>query len=257
MNSLRWLLLTVLATVAAVMVTRQRMAEDEALTGEGPAAPPPDPGPVFDFSGFSFPEVSVPAIEWPAWTGLTSSAEDQPQQTNTVLENFMITTQQLAGNFSGASAYTVPPDTAAANTRAFLDMIAYSEGANYNTLFGGGTFDSFADHPRKLIPFTDQAGRKLNSSAAGRYQFLRGTWDELAAKLGLPDFSPASQDLAALELIRQKGALADVEAGRVSVAINKVAKVWASLPGAGYDQPERKLSSLLASYKQAGGNLEA
>lgn len=79
----------------------------------------------------------------------------------------------------------------------------------------------------------------------------------LAAKLGLPDFSPESQDRACLELIRQRNALSDVEAGRVESAIAKCAPIWASLPGAGYNQPERKLSALVASYNQAGGTLEA
>ena len=36
--------------------------------------------------------------------------------------------------------------------RAFLDMIAYAEGAGYSTLFGGGTFAGFDDHPRTTAP---------------------------------------------------------------------------------------------------------
>ena len=89
------------------------------------------------------------------------------------------------------------------------------------------------------------------------YQFLSRTWDALARKLNLPDFDPASQDAAALELIRERGALKDVRAGRVAAAVAKCAPVWASLPGVGYSQPERKLSVLLASHTSAGGNLEA
>ena len=65
------------------------------------------------------------------------------------------------------------------------------------------------------------------------------------------------QDAAALELIRRRGALKDVDAGRISAAIAKCAPIWASMPGAGYAQPERKLNTLLASYSAAGGNLEA
>ncbi|AVS76410.1 muramidase [Paracidovorax cattleyae] len=133
-------------------------------------------------------------------------------------------------------------------------MIAWAEGTTgddgYRTLFGGGKFDSFADHPRIYVPF-----RNTSSSAAGRYQILARTWDGLRAKLGLPDFGPDSQDAAALELIRERGALNDVDAGRVSAAIAKVAKVWASLPGAGYSQPERSLMALMGVYQQAGGNL--
>lgn len=154
-----------------------------------------------------------------------------------------------------------PDQIAAANEAAFLDMIAYAEGTagpdGYRTMFGGGLFDSYADHPRVLHSFTDKIGRQLKTSAAGRYQFLARTWDELQRKLDLPDFGPASQDSAALELIRQRGALADVRAGRVAEAVAKVAPIWASLPGAGYHQPERKLTQLLAAYQASGGNIEA
>ncbi len=159
---------------------------------------------------------------------------------------------------------TMPtPETGAAqrNERAFLDMIAYAEGTagpnGYRTLFGGTTFASFDDHPRQSFQFTNKAGKTLRTTAAGRYQFLSRTWDELAKKLSLADFGPDNQDAAALELIRQRGALRDVQAGRIQTAISKVSTIWASLPGAGYDQPERKLSNLLASYAQAGGQLEA
>ena len=149
----------------------------------------------------------------------------------------------------------VAPDVASANISAFLDMIAWSEGTSgpdgYRTLFGGGTFDSYADHPRTVVRASGYA-----SSAAGRYQILAKTWDSLKTKLGLTDFSPDSQDKCAIELIRERGALNDVQAGRVTDAISKVAKVWASLPGAGYNQPERKLAALLQAYANAGGSTD-
>jgi muramidase (phage lysozyme) len=155
----------------------------------------------------------------------------------------------------------VSDDQAARNERAFLDMIAYAEGTNgpngYRTLFGGGLFDSMADHPRVYKPFTNGRGETLRSSAAGRYQFLVKTWDTLRGRLDLPDFGPASQDSAALELIRERGALNDVRAGRTSAAIAKIAPIWASMPGAGYAQPEKKITALLAQFRAAGGNLEA
>lgn len=160
------------------------------------------------------------------------------------------------------STYTqsnVDADTAQNNRAAFLSMIRYAEGTDgprgYETMFGYRYFDSYADHPRQYFPFTDGAGRKLKSSAAGAYQIIVKTWDTLRARLGLPDFSPASQDAAALELIRERGALADVDAGRFADAVRKVSKVWASLPGAGYAQPERALSSLYAAYRSAGGTV--
>ncbi|WP_341904010.1 glycoside hydrolase family 104 protein [Polaromonas sp. YR568] len=156
----------------------------------------------------------------------------------------------------------VPADVAAQNEKAFLDMLAYAEIGHtgpdgYRTLFGGKLFNSFADHPRVFTPFTNGRGERLMTSAAGRYQFLSRTWDALQRRLQLPDFGPESQDRAALELVRERGALNDVRAGRLQAAVAKVAPIWASMPGAGYAQPEKKLTTLVAQYQAAGGNLEA
>ena len=140
------------------------------------------------------------------------------------------------------------------NVYAFLGMLRVSEGTagpdGYRTLVGGSLFNSFIDHPRTLVRLPNLG---INSSAAGAYQILRGTWDGVRGKLGLPDFSPLSQDAAAIELIRQRGALADVRAGRFAVAIQKCRKEWASLPGAGYGQRENSLARLETAYRQAGG----
>ncbi|WP_404993336.1 glycoside hydrolase family 104 protein [Cupriavidus pauculus] len=145
---------------------------------------------------------------------------------------------------------------ASQNRAAFLMMIRTAEGTagrdGYRTLFGGGLFDSYADHPRQVVTAMSN-GKPISSSAAGAYQFLRRTWDKLAARLGLPDFSPASQDAAAIELIREAGALGDVDAGRFDKAVGKVRKIWASMPGAGYGQPEKALADLQAVYVAAGG----
>ena len=207
----------------------------------------------------------LPAIE-PAF-----APAFEPDQLPSALESFSVNAgqvfQQAAQSVGLANAALVPDaNTAQANTKAFLDMIAFSEGTamaeGYRAMFGypkipDRLIPNFINHPHQFFSFKDKAGNVNKTSAAGRYQFLARTWDALAAKLGLPDFSPESQDRACLELIRQRNALGDVEAGRVESAIAKCAPIWASLPGAGYNQPERKLSALVASYNQAGGTLEA
>ena len=73
--------------------------------------------------------------------------------------------------------------------------------------------------------------------------------------MGLTDFSPPSQDRGVIELIAEKGAIKDIEAGNIQSAIHKVRKIWASLPNAGYAQPTKDLNSALAKYKQYGGQL--
>lgn len=146
------------------------------------------------------------------------------------------------------------------NVQAFLKMIRFAEGTSgangYNMLFGGRLFVSFKTHPNTCVPFFNKAkGKQDCSTAAGAYQFLNSTWKRLALTLGLEDFSPQNQDKAAVELIREKGALEDVINGNFETAVNKIAKVWASMPGAGYKQPEKKLAELLNVYKNNGGQI--
>jgi muramidase (phage lysozyme) len=128
------------------------------------------------------------------------------------------------------------------NVRGFLGMIGSAEGTDkygYNTLFGGGKIESLADHPRQLFDFTETTGRPNKTTAAGRYQFLSNTWDEQAKKLGLPDFGPQSQDLAAVNLLRERGILPDVLAGNWESAVKKSGPIWASLPSSPYPQPRQ------------------
>lgn len=155
------------------------------------------------------------------------------------------------------------------NLAAFLAMIRRAEGTYgpdaYRMMFGRRLFTSFADHPRQPAQFTTTDGQRLWTSAAGAYQFMAvspiptggwtrvDTWDRLAAKLQLPDFSPASQDQAATQLIADAGALGDVRAGRFDAAVAKVRRIWASLPGAGYTQATRTPEFVRAAYAEAGG----
>lgn len=150
---------------------------------------------------------------------------------------------------------------ASANIRAFLDMIARSEigpqllaasDDGYNVQVGSTPqrpilFDSYADHPRHLIVL--KSG--LKSTAAGRYQYLISTWDGLRDQLGLPDFSPESQDKGCIELLRECGALDKITAGLIPDAIRAASKIWASFPGAGYGQHENKMTELLGWFSEA------
>lgn len=160
-----------------------------------------------------------------------------------------------------------------ANVRAFLTMIARAEGTQgqtdpYRVTFGyAHTIKSFADHPAvtgewRGRPLSNQqcAGAGLGpgcvSSAAGRYQIVKGTWLACKRALGLTDFGPESQDRAAVYLIKQRGALDAVRAGRIEEAMALCRREWASFPNAGYaGQGTRSVNSMLAWYEQAGGNL--
>lgn len=143
---------------------------------------------------------------------------------------------------------------------AFLSMISHSEGTDipgsdngYNVLVGGTLFDSYADHPRKVVDL----GRGLKSSAAGRYQILARYYDVYKKQLGLPDFGHTSQDAIALQMIHECDALQEIEEGDLDAAIHKCRSRWASLPGAGYGQHENKSAVLHSAFLAAGGQLKS
>lgn len=196
----------------------------------------------------------------------------EPDAPGLELPDFQAWTDQLTEEFMPAA----PADLSSPiNRAAFLRMLQACEGTldagGYAALYGSTpsrprTFDSFADHPRiaSRISLSDTR----YTSAAGAFQFMAvspipgggftrvNTWDRLRSKLGLSDFSPASQDAAALELIRECGALADVDAGRVLEAARKCRTQWASLPGANYaGQGMRSPDYLIGSYRDGGGVL--
>lgn len=126
--------------------------------------------------------------------------------------------------------------------KAFLDMTAWAEGGTYNKLYGGGTFTG-NQHPNRLI---NAGGYK--STAAGRYQFLYRTWIGIKNKLGLADFSPKNQDIACLELVRQRGELNNVINGNLLATLKGLGCAWASFPFSGCGQKEKSLSSITNYY---------
>lgn len=141
------------------------------------------------------------------------------------------------------------------NVRSMLNLIAQAEGVKwgYNTLFGNQKVDSLAAHPNIRKEFTQTDGKKNYTTAAGRYQFLKGTWDGLAKQYGLSDFSPRSQDLGAIALLAQNGALPYVLKGDYQTAVKKSGGTWASLPSSSYAQPKRGWDFV---NKQLGSNYE-
>lgn len=145
------------------------------------------------------------------------------------------------------------------NVRAFLDVIADAEGVNhgYNTLFGNEVIQSLDDHPRTQRAFRETNGKRNSTSAAGRYQFLEKTWDDVAGKLGLQDFSPQSQDLAAVELLRRNGALESLQQGDFSKAVQQSGGTWASLPSSPYAQPTRSQDFIAQAVQRARGSTAA
>jgi murein DD-endopeptidase MepM/ murein hydrolase activator NlpD len=136
--------------------------------------------------------------------------------------------------------------------RAMLDAIAFAEGTRdrkdngYKTLFGGGQFSDYSKHPDTVV----RSGRYA-SAAAGRYQFMPFTFNRLAKKLGLKDFSPESQDKAAIELAREKGVTQNIleKEGMSARVSSLLGTQWAAMSGSNLGQGTKSLSSIQKAYQ--------
>jgi muramidase (phage lysozyme) len=163
----------------------------------------------------------------------------------------------------------------------FLDLIGiYCEGTTsppsvnngydriVNGVHGPSIFTDYTKHPfatGKLSVLVVAPGSRfptgLRSSASGRYQFMLKTWLALATNLRLPDFSPKSQDLAAIELMKERGSLAHLQNGSIAlalaahmqpsdleIAIEDASNIWASFPGNSYGQCGKTMQQILADW---------
>lgn len=183
-----------------------------------------------------------------------ASSPSEADQSPSILERLQAFTQPGIDTGDAATA---------ARRAAFLSTIQASEGTAdyddpYTVIFGGiqSPF-GYADHPGNLgftqwTHFVNPAtGKDDYSTASGAYQMLLATWNRLKSKLGLADFSPASQDRAALELLREAGALSSVDAGDPVAAAHAASGVWASLPGSPYGQATHDDAFITAAYAAA------
>ena len=124
--------------------------------------------------------------------------------------------------------------------RAILDFINHSEGsgAGYGTIVKGlvkkspfypelvgqrnVTITDFSRFPEILVDFGADW-----SSAAGRYQITSITWKDF----GKGDFSPRSQDLAAMRIMIAENMIEPLMSGNIRQAIyNGGKRRWASFP---------------------------
>jgi muramidase (phage lysozyme) len=147
-----------------------------------------------------------------------------------------------------------------AEAQAFLETLSFAEGTqrpnprhSFLVRFGGPLIDSFAKHP--LIIWQGI------SSATGKFQFMDYTWPGVSSQLGVPNFTPLEQSLAALYQMKHKRRLnVDDFTGQFESNIYKAALEWASLPcgpgrGSCYSlggapQPNKSIGALQTRYLQ-------
>ncbi len=150
--------------------------------------------------------------------------------------------------------------TANGNMTAFLAVIKHSEGTDLRpdpyavTLGYEFTITDFSNHPA-LLGWPGFYFQGRHDTGAGAYQITVGTWRICQQKMNLPDFSPQSQDTAAVFLIAQAGAMHLIDSGLINAAILKCSGIWASLPGSMSGQPQKLAADLLQKYTDSGGHL--
>ncbi len=133
---------------------------------------------------------------------------------------------------------------------SILSLISLAEGTGscYHYMFGYKTFTSYEAHPNQCQAFGNTC-----STAAGRFQFLKKTWDMAQTKLKAPSFEPKYQDLGAHYLIEARGFLNAGErlnATQFRVGMTQISWEWASLPPGQYGQPARNLEYLWRRYQE-------
>ncbi len=133
---------------------------------------------------------------------------------------------------------------------SILSLIAYGEGTGncYHYMFGYKTFSSYKTHPNQCQPFGNNC-----STAAGRYQFLKKTWDLVKVGIKAPNFEPSYQDLGAKYLIESRGfrnASERLNATQFRVGMTQISWEWASLPPGQYGQPTKSLEVLWRRYQE-------
>lgn len=229
----------------------------DAWTGETwyePQVREPDAAPFNPAIDVSFPDVGARMTdarynELLASYGLGPDGRPLVTGAETVIDS-------SAPNSAGNSA-----SQAELNIAAFLAVIKQIESqGDYNALVGGGQFTDFSDHPARLgWPGVRRAdGRK--TTAAGAYQIILTTWDGghtgrsgIKQQLNLPDFSPTSQDAAAVALIRQRGAYPDVIAGNFDRAMLKLVKEWEAFEKIAAGNYPYTLPQIREFYSASGG----
>ena len=149
--------------------------------------------------------------------------------------------------------FDVADRTLSVKEQALLNTIRFAEGTydevGYRKHFGGSLFDDFTKHPDKV-----KSAGGYDSAAAGGYQFMPATWAAAQRATGVPDFSPVSQDAAALYLIRQRGVDPNKMNELTPEIANALAPEWASFPTlkgvSYYGQPNKKVSALQQFYNR-------
>ncbi len=143
--------------------------------------------------------------------------------------------------------------------KALHDSIAWAEGTRgyskdgYDVMYSFKLAPSCGAHPNQCV----KAGGSC-STAAGRYQFLIGTWSSVKSANDLPSFEPENQELGAQYLVKTVRKVSvpttrAMTASEFSNAMSKLSWEWASLPPGRYGQPAKSASQMRTMYCSLAG----
>lgn len=147
------------------------------------------------------------------------------------------------------------------NVKAAALVVAHTEGTSaedgYSYLFGSRPDNTLRFTDFSIHPNNHQVHNGINSTAAGRYQILFGTYVELCNKYGFTNFEPHTQDLMFAAILDGISVLTAVSKGLMlqDLVLNKMAKQWASLPGSPYGQPTHTVADVREVYLANGGSI--
>ena len=158
---------------------------------------------------------------------------------------------------SSSSSSSSSPTTAAPSSGDQWDrwgkVISFAEGTSgekgYTTMFGGRQFTDMSRHPNS--PMATSWGTQ--SEAAGKYQFMKPTWDSASRAVGVTDFSPESQEKVGRYLAEQRGLNINTQITNIDefrAQVDKIAPEWAGLP---YSGKGRNGGGYGTSYYGQGG----
>lgn len=190
---------------------------------------------------------------WQAWLNEPMGTDETPDDT--------AGTDETPGDDWTTPASGPDLTQGARNLAAFLRVIRVIEsgGDNYDMIVGGQRLTSFAEHPWVLQPNRPYPAG-YNSNASGAYQFLSTTWKIARDAAGVRDFSPASQDAAAVAILKfpwRNGAYADVVAGRFNSAMAKLVLEWEAFQKILAGSYSYSVADVQNLYQNAGGAVTA
>ncbi|RSZ55558.1 glycoside hydrolase family 104 protein [Massilia atriviolacea] len=146
------------------------------------------------------------------------------------------------------------------NIRAFLRAMCHCLGGGVDFLDGAirgrrndpWRFTDFSTHPG--------AGHNGRCTAAGLYRITREVWQEVGARMDLSDFGAETQELIAVEVLRQLGVLGNIQAGDIDATLQAAAASWPGLPKTPASQgrfaaPDAAYQSFLHKYGECGGTI--